>query len=200
MRQKQKAKLAFRGIEISLEMHIWIQKAQALRKTAKDIIDGIYQQGKKDHMSNANMLVIIHGVFSDYSARHLRTITPPELKNIKMVRAQTKKKSTEIAAVAKSDTSANPDRIDSGPEQKKQGTAYEVKMDLEYTKMLKLKDYDQFWQRFDDATFTATEYGDDIHVTVLLPVTIKVRPQEETARVEIDKEMLNKLMREKQKK
>ena len=50
MRQKQKAKakLAFRGIEISYEMHVWINKAQAIRKTAQEIAIGIYEQGKKE--------------------------------------------------------------------------------------------------------------------------------------------------------
>ena len=73
MRQKQnvKAKLAFRGIEISYEMHVWINKAQAIRKTAQEIAIGIYEQGKKNHMSNKNMLEIIYGVFPDYTRRHL---------------------------------------------------------------------------------------------------------------------------------
>ena len=192
MRQKQKAKLAFRGIEISLEMHIWIQKAQALRKTAKDIIDGIYQQGKKDHMSNANMLAIIHGVFSDYSPRHLRTITPPELKKVNMQRVQAKKK---IAAVPKSDTAANPDQVEQEQEQKKQPAVYEVKMDLEYNTLVKNWPSD-FDERFDKAVWTYEQKGKDMKYFLTLPVIIKVNPDDQTATVQVDKVLLDSWMRE----
>jgi hypothetical protein len=104
--KKKKAKLSFQGIEITYQMYVWIQKARALRKTAQEIAAGIYEQGKKDHMSNANMLAIIHGAFSDYSPRHLRRITPPELKNVSMIREQPTKQTTEIADMGKSDMSA----------------------------------------------------------------------------------------------
>ena len=52
MRQKQKvkAKLAFRGIEISYDMHVWIQKAQAIRKTAQEIVFwGYMSKEKRSH-------------------------------------------------------------------------------------------------------------------------------------------------------
>ena len=143
------------------------------------------------------MLEIIYGVFPDYTRRHLRRITPPELKNINMARDQPRKQVSEIADTARPDMSANTDDSEEGT---KVAPSYEIKTDLEYTKTLKIgKEYDQFWERFDNATWSSINYNDSIQVSLILPVTIKVRPDNETATVEIDKDLLNKLMGEKQK-
>jgi hypothetical protein len=114
--KSKKGKLSFQGIEISYRMYVWIEKAKALNKTSKEIARGIYEQGKKDRMSNDNMLAIIRGVFP-YTPRHLRRLIPLELKNINMVREQQPttqaqkpqqftKESPEIADIGKRDMSA----------------------------------------------------------------------------------------------
>ena len=201
MRQKQKvkakARLAFRGIDISYEMHVWIQKAQAIRKTAQEIAQGIYEQGKKDHMSKANMLAIIQGVFSDYTNRHLRRITPPELKNVNMARAQPRKQVSEIADINNDDMSANTDDSQEGT---KAVASYEINMDLEYNVKVKNWEDSNFMDKFDKAVWSYEENGKDMKYFLTLPVTINVNPGDQTATVQVDKVLLDSWMREKQNK
>ena len=177
-------------------MHVWINKAQAIRKTAQEIAIGIYEQGKKDHMSNKNMLEIIYGVFPDYTRRHLRRITPPELKNINMARAQPRKQVSKIADTGKPDMSANMDKKPDG--------GYEVNTDLVYITTPNYGKFDDFVKKFESVFFRLVPYGDPktgggVQIMIRLPVTVKIEPDNQTPMVSINKEMLNKLMQEKQK-
>ena len=200
-KSNKKAKLAFRGIEISYEMHVWIQKAQTIRKTAQEIAIGIYEQGKKDHMTNENMLKIIFGVFPDYTRRHLRRITPPELKNVNMARPQPRKESPEIADIGKRNMSANGDVAE--PEKKPDGS-YEYNTDLVYITTPNFGKFDDFIKQFESVFFRLVPYGDPkieggVQIMIRLPVTVKIEPDNQTPTVSINKDTLNKLMRQKKK-
>ena len=148
-------------------------------------------------MSNKNMLEIIYGVFPDYTRRHLRRITPPELKNINMARAQPRKEVSEIADTAKPDMSANTEKKPDG--------SYEVNTDLVYITTPNYGKFDDFIKQFESVFFRLVPYGDPktgggVQIMIRLPVIVKIEPDNQTPIVSIDKDMLNKLMREKQNK
>ena len=114
-----------------------------------------------------------------------------------MARAQPRKQVSEIADTAKPDMSANTE--------KKANGSYEVNTDLVYITTPNFGKFDDFIKQFESVFFRLVPYGDPktgggVQVMIRLPVIVKIEPDNQTPTVSMDKDMLNKLMRQKQKK